>query len=89
MHLVQVADETNQPIFPEYRSPSEWPWPLFLAVSESRRILSYFTELGKDQRPPKGIWHSVYKCNKWIEDHMPGKASRDTGMIELDESDIQ
>lgn len=56
-------------------------------VSEARRILQYY-ELPKQQQPPPAIWHSVHKCNKWIEEHMPGQDSSN-GMIELDESEIQ
>lgn len=84
---MQAADHSNQPIFGEYRSPSEWPWPLALAVSEARRVISYFEHLSKEQQPPAALWHSAVKCNKWIEEHQPGKGAS-TGMIELDESDM-
>jgi hypothetical protein len=40
-------------------------------VAEARRILSYHHNLPEEQRPPKSIWHSIKKCEKWIEDHNP------------------
>lgn len=77
-------------MFEEWISPSSWPWPLSIMVDEARRIISYFENLPKDQQPPKSIWHSVIKCNKFIEDNSPFKNNRPGGgMIQLDEDDIQ
>lgn len=41
---------------------------------EARRILSFFENLGEDQRPPPAIWHSRKKCTAWIEEHRPGES---------------
>jgi hypothetical protein len=38
-------------------------------------------------QPPKSIWHSVKKCNDWIEAHMPGKDKKSSGggFIDIEE----
>lgn len=87
--MVSAADHTNQPIFSEWVSPADWPWPIMVMVDEARRILSYFEHLPKSQQPPKSLWHSVYKCNKWIEEHSPLNDKPGGGMIQLSEDDIQ
>lgn len=46
-------------------------------MAESRRILSYYKNYGDEQRPPKSIWHSVKKCEEWIEDHNPFKKDKE------------
>jgi hypothetical protein len=56
-------------------------------VAEARRILSYLKHLGEEQRPPKSIWHSPKKCDKWIEDHDPYKKDKQGGGSALDIDD--
>ncbi len=69
--MVQSADSANQPIFPGWQSVYEWPSHVMVFVVEARRILSYYKNYTDEQRPPKSIWHSVKKCEAWIEDHNP------------------
>jgi hypothetical protein len=57
-------------------------------VVEARRILSYHQHLPDEQRPPKSIWHSLKKCQAWIEEHNPYKDSKDKtpqGQLSLDD----
>lgn len=56
-------------------------------VTEARRILAYFKNYGDDQRPPKSIWHSVKKCEKWIEEHDPMKDHKKVKSNKIDISD--
>jgi hypothetical protein len=66
----------------------EWPTSVSIFVAEARRILSYLKNYGEDQKPPKSIWHSPKKCDKWIKDHDPfkkdGKGGSNTMMDILD-----
>lgn len=87
--MVAVADRSNQPIFPQWKTPYEWPWVITTMVSEARRILSYY-ELPDDHRPPKSIWHSAEKCSDFIEHsykQMAGGGSG-SGRLELEDSEL-
>lgn len=58
---------------------------VFTLVAEARRINSYH-KLPKDAMPPKSIWHSYKKCNKWIEDHQTGgKEQGQSGMLDIED----
>lgn len=89
MNMVAMADHSNQPIFPQYCSPTEWPWPLTYMVGEARRIISYHEHLSEEQRPPKMIWHSRRKCAAWIEDHKPGANGGDSSSLYFNESEVE
>jgi hypothetical protein len=87
--MVQTADQSNQPLFEEYISPTQWPWSLQLMVSEARRILSYIQNLPKKAMPPKSIWHSSTKCAEFIETNMnPDNLNKQT-FLEFEEPEIQ
>lgn len=75
-------------MFPGLGSTYEWPSDVQMFVTEARRILSYYQHLGEQQRPPKSIWHSTKKCEKWIKDHDPFKKDGDkSGGSALDIND--
>lgn len=77
--MVQSADSANQPIFPFWKSPFEWPSQVMIFVLEARRILGYHAHYGDEQRPPKSIWHSIKKCDQWIKDHNPFEKDKPKG----------
>lgn len=61
-------------------------------VTEARRIIGYLKHLPEEQRPPRSIWHSSKKCQKWIEDHNPYKKDNERGasnMIPLHDLDVE
>lgn len=88
MAMVDMADTSHQSIFPEFASPTQWPWTLGILVSESRRIISYHRELPDKDRPPKSIWHSYKKCAEWIENRMnPDKKAG--GSFEFIENEVE
>ena len=90
MVMVQTADQTNQPVFPEYASPTDWPWTLSLMVGESRRILSYIQNLPKSSMPPQSIWHSPTKCSDYIDEHMAAMTDpKRRELLEFEEPEIQ
>lgn len=75
-------------MFPHWSSPYEWPEAVMIFVTEARRILSYYKNYGDQQRPPRSIWHSQKKCEKWIEDHDPlnkDKQKGELGSISLED----
>lgn len=74
--MVAIADKSNQPIF--HGIPNEWPYPLLYLVTESRRIMSYF-EIPEEGRPPKSLWHSPDKCEKWITNYYKKDDKGSTG----------
>ncbi len=86
---MQTADSSNQPIFPEYRSPTEWPWAVNLMVAEARRILSYLTNVPKKALPPKAIWHSPDRCAEFIEEHMKFDSNENEQFIEFQDDEMQ
>ena len=87
MYMVQTADHSNQPIFSGYKSPTDWPWAISLAVGEARRILSYISNVPPKAMPPKALWHSPKKCKEYIDAHLDSTAS--PGMLEFAESEVE
>lgn len=86
--LVQTADHTNQPIFPEYQSPTEWPWTLSIVVGEARRILEFF-KLPTKAQPPKAIWHSSEKCAEFVRKALDVTNAERPMMLEFSDSEIE
>ncbi len=86
--MVEAADHSNQPIFPQYKTPYDWPWTINVLVSEARRIISYYKHLPDEQQPPRSIQHSAIKSRRWIENHMPGK-KQEYGNIAFDEHEVE
>lgn len=86
--MVASADRSNQPIFPMWDTPYNWPWPITILVSEARRIISYF-EIPEKMRPPKSIWHSPDKCHKWIEDQYDPDKKGKSGELTFDDYERQ
>jgi hypothetical protein len=87
--MVAVADQSNQPVFKDYPTPWEWPWPIHTLVHEARRILSYF-EIPEDKRPPRSIWHSPDKCSDWIKKAFdPDAKDKPGSMLMFDDAERQ
>lgn len=84
--MVAGADHSNQPLFSEYISPTDWPWTITILVSEARRIISYF-EIPEDKRPPKSLWHSPTKCNDWIKKAFDVKDKGGQGIMSFDDAE--